>query len=106
MDPQLYKSTTVSRGLKYAYYASPAQTGHPTLIFCHGFPSTSHDWRLIVPFFKERGYGLIVPDLLGYGDTDKPTDPALYVSSAMCRDLVEILDAESVQTAIAIGYDW
>lgn len=106
MDPSHYKSVTTSRGLRYSYYAFPAHQGKPTLFFCHGFPSTSRDWRYIVPYFKDRGYGVIAPDMLGFGDTDKPTDPALYVSSVMSKDLVQILDAEKVGTAIAIGHDW
>lgn len=106
MDPALYKNFTVSRGFKYTYYASPAKAGKPTLLFCHGFPSTARDWRCFVPFFQTRGYGLIVPDMLGYGGTDKPTDPAAYLSRAMSRDLVDLLDAEGVDTAIAIGHDW
>lgn len=106
MDASLYKSTVVSRGYRYSYYASAAQESKPTLLFCHGFPSTANDWRRIVPYFKERGYGLIVPDMLGYGGTDKPTDPVMYTSSKITRDIVDILDAENVDKAIAIGHDW
>ena len=106
MDASHYKTITVSRGLEYHYYATPAQEGKPTLLLCHGFPSVANDWRRIVPFFEERGYGLIVPDMLGYGGTAKPTDPAEYVPSKMSKDLVELLDAEGVSQAIAIGYDW
>ena len=106
MDASLYKSLTVSRGLTYTYYASPSSRGQPTLLLLHGFPSTAHDWRHVVPFFKDRGYGLVVPDLLGHGDTAKPIDPALYVSSAMSKDFVDILDAEHVEKAIVVGHDW
>ena len=106
MDAALFKDVTVSRGIKYHYYYSPAAAAQPTLLFCHGFPSPSVDWRYFVPFFKSRGYGIVVPDLLGYGETDKPTDAAMYVSSKVCRDVVDILDAEGVKKAIVIGHDW
>ena len=106
MNSALYKSITTSRGLHYNYYASPAQSGSPTLFFCHGFPGTARDWRYIVPFFKEKGYGIIAPDMIGYGGTDKPADPTQYVSSLVTRDLVDIMDAEHVDKAIAIGHDW
>lgn len=106
MDPSTYRSVTVSRGLLYSYYYSPAQGDKPTVFLLHGFPSTSHDWRRVVPLFESKGYGLIVPDLLGYGGTDKPSDPALYVSSVMSKDLVDILDAEKLDKVVAIGHDW
>ena len=76
------------------------------MFFCHGFPGTARDWRYIVPFFKEKGYGIIAPDMIGYGGTDKPADPTQYVSSLVTRDLVDIMDAEHVDKAIAIGHDW
>ena len=106
MDHSFYRNTAVSRGLIYHYYLSKAVNGKPNLLFCHGFPSKSNDWRYIVPYFKRRGYGIIVPDMLGYGGTDKPTDPSAYVGSKIAKDLVEILDAENIEKVIAIGHDW
>lgn len=106
MDSQLYKELTTSRGFKYNYYFSPAQGSKPTLAFIHGFPSTAKDWRCIAPHFKNKGYGIIAPDMLGYGATDKPTDPAVFVWSLVVKDIVEILDAEKLDKVIAIGHDW
>lgn len=105
MDPALYKDHTTSRGLKYHYWSSPAHGSKPTLLFCHGFPSTSRDWRFIAARFKEKGYGVIVPDMLGYGGTDKPEDLAAYTGSLLVQDLVDILDAERVDKVIVIGHD-
>ncbi|KAI0341821.1 alpha/beta-hydrolase [Trametopsis cervina] len=106
MNPTKYKTTTTTQGFTYNYYFAPAQPSKPTLLFCHGFPSTSIDWEKEATFFEGRGYGVIVPDMLGYGDTSKPIDVNAYVPSVVSKDLVEILDAEGVQRAIAIGHDW
>ncbi|KDQ63388.1 hypothetical protein JAAARDRAFT_44283 [Jaapia argillacea MUCL 33604] len=106
MDPSSYKDLQTSRGVKYHYFYSPAQSSKPTLLFLHGFPSNSYDWRHQVAFFKDRGYGLVVPDMLGYGGTDKPTDLEEYKASLICKDLVDILDTEKVEKAVAIGHDW
>ncbi|KAG6844295.1 hypothetical protein H0H87_008076 [Tephrocybe sp. NHM501043] len=105
MDSSLYKTVTTRRSFKYNYYLSAPTSGKPFLLFLHGFPSTSYDWRYQVDFFKEQGYGLIVPDMLGYGGTDKPTEPADYRSRLMAEDIVDIFDAENVDKAIAIGHD-
>lgn len=106
MDPNSYKDIKTSRGLNYHYYFSPATGNKPTLALLHGFPSTSYDWRFQVAFFKERGYGLIVPDMLGYGGTAKPTDPVEYKASLITKDIIDILDAENIDRVIAIGHDW
>lgn len=105
-DPSLYKDIETSRGLNYHYYFSEAKDDKPYLLFLHGFPSTSYDWRYQIEFFGDQGYGLVVPDMLGYGGTSKPTDPNNYKPSALSQDLVEILDAEDIETAVAIGHDW
>ncbi|KAJ3489885.1 hypothetical protein NLI96_g1816 [Meripilus lineatus] len=106
MNPLLYKDLLTSRGLTYHYYASPATDSKLTLLFCHGFPSTSRDWRHLVSFFQSRGYGIIVPDMLGYGGTDKPTEPKMYRHNLVCKDIIEILDAEKVEKSVAIGHDF
>ncbi|EKM57398.1 uncharacterized protein PHACADRAFT_208465 [Phanerochaete carnosa HHB-10118-sp] len=106
MDPSLYKNAVTSRNLTYHYYFSPAQPEKPTLLLCHGIPSTSYDWRYIVPVLEEKGYGVLAPDMLGLGETAKPADPAAYVPSLISKDLVDLLDAESLGKVIAIGHDW
>ncbi|KAK7451268.1 hypothetical protein VKT23_012608 [Stygiomarasmius scandens] len=102
----LSKDVNVTRGLTYHYYTSPAATGKPTLVFLHGFPSSAYDWRHQVQFFKEKGYGLVVPDMLGYGGTAKPLNPEAYAPSLISNDIVDILDAEGIETAVLIGHDW
>ena len=106
MDQSLYKDIKVSRGLTYHYYHSPAQAGKPVLLLLHGFPSTSACWKYQVAFFQERGYGIVVPDIVGYGGTTSPSDPRAYLSTLFTKDLIDILDAEKIDKAIAIGHDW
>ncbi|KAH8106324.1 Alpha/Beta hydrolase protein [Cristinia sonorae] len=106
MDASLFKDHTTSRGIKYHYYYSPPADSKPTLLFLHGFPCTSYDWRKQVPFFKAKGFGLLIPDLLGYGGTDKPLETADYQMSKMAADLIELLDVEKVGKAIAVAHDW
>jgi pimeloyl-ACP methyl ester carboxylesterase len=106
MDENNYKQTKTKRGFNYTYYYSPPTAGKPVLFFSHGFPSASFLWRKQVAFFQPLGYGIIVPDHLGYRGTDKPTDPKLYVGHGLAADMADILDAEAVAQVVAIGHDW
>lgn len=110
MDPASYKNHVTPRGLKYHYFFNPADPSglKPTLVFLHGFPSNAHEWRHQVGFFVQRGYGVLAPDLLGYGGTDKPTDVATYAKSLMSADIIAIMDKEGVANTkvYAIGHDW
>ncbi|EJD08118.1 alpha/beta-hydrolase [Fomitiporia mediterranea MF3/22] len=107
IEPTAYKDFKVSRGFTYRYYlAAPRDTDKPFILLCHGFPSTSYDWHRQVVFFSEEGYGLIVPDMLGYGGSDKPTTTESYKMNAMAQDLIDILEHESARDVIAVGHDW
>lgn len=107
MDSSLYKTVTTKRGLKYAYASIPAEgTPRDTILFVHGFPSSSYDWRKQVDFFRKAGFSLIIPDTLGAGETEKPADWTLFQFRAMAGDVIDILDAEKVEKVIVIGHDW
>ncbi|KAF8912984.1 Alpha/Beta hydrolase protein [Gymnopilus junonius] len=116
MEAVNYKTLTTSRGFTYSYFLGkpseetiaeldPADPPLPALLFLHGFPTSSRLWRHQVEFFVHRGFVVIVPDLLGFGETSKPTEVECYRSSLVCKDVVEILDAEVLQDVIAIGHD-
>jgi pimeloyl-ACP methyl ester carboxylesterase len=44
----------------------------PLLLFLHGFPSSSYDWRLLLE--RETEHAVLAPDFLGFGLSDKPRD--------------------------------
>ncbi|KAI6752357.1 hypothetical protein HG530_013726 [Fusarium avenaceum] len=98
---------TTTRALTYSYIHILPQ--HPTtryFLFLHGFPFTSHCWRHQVSFFKDKGYGIIVPDLLGFGETSRPTELEMYRGEDMARDIVEILMSEGIGIVVGVAHDW
>jgi pimeloyl-ACP methyl ester carboxylesterase len=55
----------------------------------HGFPTSSEDWSLVMPYLTEAGCRVTTLDFLGFGDSDKPTghkylltEQASFVESA------------------------
>ncbi|EER25838.1 Soluble epoxide hydrolase, putative [Coccidioides posadasii C735 delta SOWgp] len=76
------------------------------LFTLHGLLSSSWDWRHMIVRLRNTGYGVIVPDLLGYGDTDKPVELNSYAMTQMTHHIVEILDIEDVGTCIGVAHDW
>ncbi|KAH9846773.1 alpha/beta-hydrolase [Lenzites betulinus] len=106
MHTALYKELIVRRGLIYRYYWSPSAHQKPALLFLHGFPSYASDWQKQVVYFRELGYGILAPDLLGAGGTAKPLDPQVFRLNDMARDIMDILAAEGIHKAIGIAHDW
>lgn len=107
MDSTYYRDVTTGRGLKYSvYYAKGTDPTKPTLLFLHGYPYSSYGWRHQVAFFQPLGYGIIVPDMLGYGGTDKPIDPELYAGTLIAKDILDILEIEPGTRVVVLGHDW
>lgn len=75
-------------------------------MFLHGFPSHADDWLFQVQHFSARGYGIVAPDLLGYGETSKPSDIDNYRLKPMSDELVELIDSLGLRQVIGVGHDF
>ncbi|POS71370.1 hypothetical protein DHEL01_v210238 [Diaporthe helianthi] len=107
MNTLTKKKISTKRGFEYTYFVSSAAAGKPTVLLQHGFPDEAAMWEgFIVNHLRPAGYGVIAPDLLGYGGTSKPTNPAVYKYADLASDIVEIIDAEKVDKVISMGHDW
>jgi soluble epoxide hydrolase/lipid-phosphate phosphatase len=104
--PNYAKTFTVSDGTHYGYIHVTAQLGKPTLLFLHGYPSSSYHWHNQVAQCESARYGMIAPDLLGYGDTSKPTEVSAYDGTVMAKHIIELLDHEKLPVVVGIGHDW
>jgi soluble epoxide hydrolase/lipid-phosphate phosphatase len=106
MDPFEKKTLKTSRGYTYTYYTAEGDKSLPTLLFQHGCPDHAEMWVEVATQLRSTKHPIIIPDLLGYDGTDKPTDPAEYKWDAMTKDLIEIIDTEKADKFISIGHDW
>src|ERR1700677_2734004 len=78
----------------------------PTVLFCHGFPDTACTWRRQMTAIASAGYRAIAPDMRGYGRSSAPADAALYTPLQTAGDLVGLLDALKIASAVLVGHDW
>jgi pimeloyl-ACP methyl ester carboxylesterase len=97
---------TTSDGTTYTYDFVPAISDHPTVLLLHGFPSTRQDWRYQIKDLTAAGYGIIAPDMLGYGDSDRPIDLEAYKLKRMSGHLDELLNHENINSVVGVGHDW
>lgn len=107
MDTLQEKHLDTKRGFQYRYYVSPVgDTTKLTLLLLHGWPDSALLWQYVVPYLTPLKLKILVPDLLGYGGTSKPTSPELYDYRRIAEDVSEILDAENIGKVIPIGHDF
>jgi pimeloyl-ACP methyl ester carboxylesterase len=78
----------------------------PAVLLLHGFPDTAALWRHQIPALHAAGLRTIAPDLLGYGESDKPQEIEPYRVPHIVAGLVAILDALEVEKARVVGHDW
>jgi 2-hydroxymuconate-semialdehyde hydrolase len=76
----------------------------PAVVLLHGFPTSSHLWRDLVPMLAPR-FRAVAPDLLGYGDSSKPEDPEALTIRAQARHVGELLDALEITRFATVGHD-
>ena len=83
--------------------AGPAAA--PPVILLHGFPESHRTWARVAPLLANR-FRLIMPDLRGYGDSDRPQDVAAYSTDILIADLFALADALGVDRFALVGHDW
>lgn len=54
------------------FYREAGNPVHPTLLLLHGFPTSSHMFRELLPLLADR-YHVVAPDLPGFGFSSAPT---------------------------------
>jgi pimeloyl-ACP methyl ester carboxylesterase len=64
-----YRSANVD-GLKI-FYREAGAADAPVLLLLHGFPSSSHMFRDLIPLLADR-FHIVAPDLPGFGQSDMP----------------------------------
>lgn len=104
-----YPTSTFATSLSftYSYIHIKPTTQNTYILFLHGFPSSSYDWRHQIPYFQKKGYGIIAPDLLGYGGSSKPLDVGVYTGKGMAGDVYELLKSEGVVEGVfGVAHDW
>jgi alpha/beta hydrolase fold len=75
----------------------------PVVLFCHGFPDTAYTWRRQMKAIAAAGYRAIAPDMRGYGHSSAPVDANLYTPLYSAGDLVGLLDALKIPSAVLVG---
>jgi pimeloyl-ACP methyl ester carboxylesterase len=79
--------------------------GRPVVLL-HGFPDSGRLWRHQVPALADAGFQVIVPDMRGYGGSDKPAEAAAYTMDLLVGDVLGVMDAAGVDRAHVVGHDW
>ena len=85
-----------------AYRESGSSDG-PTALFLHGNPTSSYIWRDIIPHVAPVAR-CIAPDLIGFGQSGKPSIPYRFVDHV--RYLDAFIEELGISSAFLVAQDW
>lgn len=70
---QIKKTQLSKTGVNIFYREQAPQNPTKTILLLHGFPSSSHQYRNLIPLLAAK-YRVIAPDLPGFGFTETPSN--------------------------------
>lgn len=76
------------------------------VVLLHGFPQTHIMWRAVAGQLS-HDHAVVVPDLRGYGESDKPEEssPDTYSKRTMANDIVQVMAGLGHDRFAIIGHD-
>jgi pimeloyl-ACP methyl ester carboxylesterase len=79
--------TALVKGLK-VFYREAGEAKAPTVLLLHGFPTSSHMFRELIPALADR-YHVVAPDLPGFGFTESPDRGSFKYSFDHLADVID-----------------
>lgn len=92
-------------GLRMHYVDEGPRDGAPVVLL-HGEPTWAYLYRTMIPLLAAAGFRVLAIDYVGFGRSDKPSDPAAYTYRAHIDWLRGALDAIGPGPATLFGQDW
>ena len=89
----------------YEEHGSPSGT---PVVLLHGFPYDVRAYDEVTPLLVAKGCRVITPYLRGYGPTKFLSANTMRSGqqAALAHDLLALMDALAISSAILCGYDW
>jgi pimeloyl-ACP methyl ester carboxylesterase len=100
----LYKTETVD-GLK-VFYREAGDHSLPTIVLLHGFPTSSHMYRELIPALAGK-FHVIAPDYIGFGQSDAPAATQFkYSFESLTSHVTGLLDKLHVTSYLLYMQDY
>jgi haloalkane dehalogenase len=88
------------------HYVDEGPRDAPVVLMAHGEPTWSYLYRKLIPVFVSAGLRAIAPDHIGFGRSDKLTQPAHYDFEGHIDRLEELVVALDLRDITLVCQDW
>jgi pimeloyl-ACP methyl ester carboxylesterase len=88
------------------FYRESGPTNAPTLLLLHGFPTSSHMFRDLIPMLADR-FHVVAPDLPGFGQSDLPSrDTFAYTFERLAEAIGRFTEAVNLSRFAIYIFDY
>lgn len=106
MSPFVTRHRTVTLAGQQVFYREAGDPSRPTLVLLHGFPTSSHMFRNLIPALADE-YHLIAPDHIGFGrSSTPPVDRFEYSFERLTEITLALLDTLGIERFALYLHDY
>ena len=106
-EPHYTEIDDAEGGTLRVHYLDEGPTDADPVLLLHGEPSWSYLYRHMVPILVEAGHRVVVPDLVGFGRSDKPSERSDYTYARHVAWLSELVfEHLDLRTVTLFCQDW
>lgn len=98
----LKRHEAVIDGQRISYLDNQKEKAGRTIMFVHGFGDSGSSWMFFARIFRDGDYRVIVPDLLGFGRSDRP-QAADYGYETQAQRLLQLLQKLKLGSVHLVG---
>ena len=89
-------------GLRLHYIDEGAADAQETILCIHNTSSWGYAFRSMIAQWLAQGKRVVVPDLIGFGRSDKPKRASVHTVDFHCQSLLELLEQLQVKSPVVI----
>jgi haloalkane dehalogenase len=93
-------------GLRVHYVDEGPRGAAVTALCLHGNPSWGYLYRHMIPVFTGAGLRVVAPDMMGFGRSDKPDDPASHTFELHRQMLLAFVEVMDLKNILVVCQDW
>jgi haloalkane dehalogenase len=88
------------------HYVDEGPAGAEPVLMLHGEPSWSFLYRKMIPIIVDAGLRAVVPDLVGFGRSDKPSKRSDYTYQRHVDWMRAVVEGLDLTRITLVGQDW
>lgn len=105
-EPHYLEIDDVDLGTLRMHYLDEGPRDGAVIVCLHGNPTWSYLYRKMLPVLVAAGYRVLVPDLIGFGRSDKPAKVGDYSYARHIAWIGAWLEALQLKDATLVAQDW